>query len=353
MSIVQDVRRAWKGVCREMRRWVVSEAMRSVDAELRTRCQILRNLVRGESPTVIANILGVARSQVYRVAHQVLEEGVEGLCDRRAKNGELKVREAYVAVVLESLAGSPQGHGYQRPTWTQELLILVAHARTGVKISRTTMSRLLAARHVRHGRPKPIVSCPWPAAAKTRRLNQIRRLEQQLPRDEVLLYLDEVDIHLNPKIGDDWMLRGQQKTVLTPGKNEKRYLAGALNARSGRLAWVEGDRKTSALFIALVDHLVNRAYARARIIHIVLDNFRIHSSRAVEAARRRWGNRVQFHFLPPYCPDHNRIERLWKDLHDNVTRNHTCREMSELMQRVHDYLEPRRRTGQHRYTQAA
>ena len=29
------------------------------------------------------------------------------------------------------------------------------------------------------------------------------------------------------------------------------------------------------------------------------------------------------HFLPPYCPDHNRIERLWKDLHDNVTRNHT------------------------------
>jgi transposase len=28
------------------------------------------------------------------------------------------------------------------------------------------------------------------------------------------------------------------------------------------------------------------------------------------------------HFLPPYCPDDNRIERLWKDLHDNVTRNH-------------------------------
>ena len=41
----------------------------------------------------------------------------------------------------------------------------------------------------------------------------------------------------------------------TPGKNEKRYLAGALNNRTGRLTWVEGERKTSALFIALVDHL--------------------------------------------------------------------------------------------------
>lgn len=353
MSIVQDVLRTWKGMCKKMRRWVVSHAMRSLDAELRTRCQILRNLVRGESPTVIAKILGVARSQVYRVAHQVLEEGAEGLCDRRAENGQWKVREAYVAVVLESLTGSPAAHGYQRPTWTQELLILVAQARTGVKISRTTMSRLLAARGVRHGRPKPTVACPWPEGAKKRRLNQIRRLEKQLPPSEVLLYLDEVDIHLNPKIGDDWMLRGQQKTVLTPGKNEKRYLAGALNARSGRLAWVEGTRKTSALFIALVDHLVSRAYARAEIIHLVLDNFRIHSSRAVATARQRWGDRVRFHFLPPYCPDHNRIERLWKDLHDNVTRNHTCREMSELMLRVNSYLEPRRRTGQHRYTQAA
>jgi transposase len=352
MSIVQDVARAWKGVDRKMRRWAMSEAMHSRDAELRMRCRILRNLVRGESPTVIAKILGVGRSRVYGVAHRLLDDGVQGLCDRRAENGELKVREAYVATVLSVLAGSPQQHGYQRPTWTQELLILVAHARTGVKISRTTMSRLLAAEGVRRGRPKPTVACPWPAARKTRRLREIRRLERRLPAGEALLYVDEVDIHLNPKIGDDWMLRGQQKTVLTPGQNVKRYLAGALNARSGRLAWVQGPRKTSALFIALVDHLVKRAYARARVIHLVLDNFRIHSSRAVAAACERWGHRVRFHFLPPYCPDHNRIERLWKDLHDNVTRNHTCREMAELMRSVNDYLTPRRRTGKHCYTQA-
>lgn len=131
----------------------------------------------------------------------------------------------------------------------------------------------------------------------------------------------------------------------SPGKNEKRFLAGALNASSGRLTWVEGTRKTSALFIALVDHLVTKAYSRTKVIHLVLDNFRIHSSRAVEAARARWGDRVQFHFLPPYCPDNNRIERLWKDLHGNVTRNHKCTEMSELMANVNEYLEPRRRTG--------
>jgi hypothetical protein len=68
-----------------------------------------------------------------------------------------------------------------------------------------------------------------------------------LPRREVAVYEDEVDIHLNPKIGLDWMVRGQHKQVRTPGQNAKRYLAGALDARSDLLHWVEGTRKTSAL----------------------------------------------------------------------------------------------------------
>jgi transposase len=40
------------------------------------------------------------------------------------------------------------------------------------------------------------------------------------------------------------------------------------------------------------------------------------------------------HFLPPYCPDDNRIERVWLDLHANVTRNHSCKSIEELMLHV-------------------
>jgi transposase len=352
MRIVQQVSEVWKGLSRNERRWLVSEAMHGPNGDWRMRCKIVRNLARGESPATIAAILGCSRSQVYRVAARFLKQGLAGLVDRREDNGEPKVTEEYEWMVLIAVALSPQQYGYQRPTWTQELLVLVAEEKTQIRVSTTTMCRLLTRHGVRHGRPKPIVECPWSKARKTRRLNEIRRLRERLLPGEVLLYEDEVDIHLNPKIGNDWMLRGQQKTVLTPGKNQKRYLAGALNHATGRLTWVEGTRKTSALVIALVDHLVKRAYSRTRKIHLVLDNFKIHSSRAIEAALLRWGGRVELHFLPPYCPDENRIERLWKDLHDNVTRNHTCSAIEELMQKVHDYLEPRRRSGSHRYVAA-
>ena len=124
-----------------------------------------------------------------------------------------------------------------------------------------------------------------------------------------MLYVDEVDIHLNPKIGLDWMLRGQQKEAPTPGQNEKRYLAGALDVRTGKLTWVEGPRKTSLLFLQLLYRLVTRTYRSARVIHVILDNYGIHDSLQVRLALATVKGRVKFHFLPPYCPDHNRIER--------------------------------------------
>jgi transposase len=44
-------------------------------------------------------------------------------------------------------------------------------------------------------------------------------------------------------------------------------------------------------------------------------------------------------FLPPYCPDANRIERVWQDLHANVTRNHRCKTLAPLLPNCRRYLD--------------
>jgi len=102
------------------------------------------------------------------------------------------------------------------------------------------------------------------------------------------------------------------------------------------------NHKNSLLVIALLEELVRR-YPQARKIHVILDNFKIHDSQATRAAVADLDGKVVFHPLPPYCPDHNKIERTWKDLHDNVTRNHKCRTIEELMQEVIDYIRRRNR----------
>lgn len=312
------------------------------DAGLKTRLLILVNLVNGRSPRQTAEVLQVHRDTVYRVARRFTQQGEAGLLDRREDNGIAKLDERYLATLDQVVRSHPEQHGWRRPTWTRELLVETLVRRLGVRIHVATMSRALQLIRARRGRPRPTVRCPWSKWAKTRRLNQIRRLLDTLPRREVIVYEDEVDIHLNPKIGLDWMGRGQQKEVVTPGQNEKRYLAGALDVRTGRLLWVEGVKKTGDLFVALLAKLYH-AYPRARVIHVILDNYRIHTGKLAAWALAQAGGRIQLHFLPPYCPEHNRIERVWEDLHAKVTRNHSCPDMAALMREVRYALGQRNR----------
>jgi len=309
-------------------------------AAARTRFLIIINLLNHRSAYQTAEVLGVHNTTVYRVAARFRARGEWGLWDAREDNGDTKLDERFLTMLHRLVRGTPPQYGWRRPTWTRELLVETMALNTGVRVHVTTMSRALALIHARRGRPRPIVACPWGEAAKTRRLNAIRLLVATLPRGEVAVYEDEVDIHLNPKIGPDWMARGQQKEVVTPGKNAKRYLAGALDANSGRLLWVEGKRKTSALFIALLERLL-AAYRWVPVIHVIVDNYRIHNSKIVQAALADSAGRIRLHFLPPYCPQDNRIERVWEDLHANVTRNHRRPTIEVLMRDVHTYLNKR------------
>ena len=290
-----------------------------------------------------------AKSQVYRVAERFITEGLQ-TADRREDNGERKITPVYERELLSLVEQSPPEFGYRRPTWTQELLDLVLAERVEISTAPSAAGFLLLGRSgIALKRPKPIVNCPWKKAHRTRRLRTIQRLVENLPANEVVLYLDEVDIHLNPKIGPDHQ-RGRQKKVLTPGCNEKCYLAGAWNPKTRRLIYVEGERKTSLLFLELLYTLVTKAYPNAKRIHIILDNYGIHDSLQVQLAlKTAAGSEARTHLLPPYCPDHNRIERIWKDLHDNVTRNHRCATMDELMAEVRSYLAARNRRGHHTY----
>jgi transposase len=321
------------------------------DAGLKTRYLIIVNLFK-RTPTQTAAALHLARSTVYRVAARFRTFGEWGLLDRREDNGQLKLSEYVLAELDRLVRDMPESYGWLRPTWTRELLVATLRQRTGVRVHVATLSRALALIRARRARPRPTVGCPWSKPRKNRRLREIRRLLATLPRRHVAVYADEVDVHLNPKIGLDWMGYGQQKEVLTPGQNEKCYVAGALDAKTGTLTWVDGERKNSLLFIALLQRLL-KVYADAPVIHVILDNYRIHSSQITQRALAAFGGRIRLHFLPPYCPNENKIERLWQDLHAAVTRNHRCRTMSELMQHVYRFLKRRERRAARLYRRPA
>src|SRR5262249_58467631 len=115
-------------------------------------------------------------------------------------------------------------------------------------------------------RPAPSIRPKDPdRAAKVRALGALLK---NLPADETAVFMDEVDVNLNPKVGCLWMRRGQQADVETPGTNENRYLAGSIHWRTGRILLTEGKQKegrSAALFCRHLDDL-RRAFRPHRVL---------------------------------------------------------------------------------------
>lgn len=151
-----------------------------------------------------------------------------------------------------------------------------------------------------------------------------------------VLYVDETDIDLNLRIGYSWRCRGRQLTVPTPGTNRKHYIAGALHARTGRVVWVDHERTDTALFLALLRTL-RRIYRRARRIVLIAENYRPH----VSARTNGWlalNPKLKLLFQPAHRSWVNAVERVWKHLHDNLTRNHRCQTLREFMKHLARFL---------------
>jgi transposase len=321
-------------------------ARRCKDANTRVRYRIVLLSVEGWSGRKIARALGCSTSTVSRTLDRWKLYGQAGLIDRREDNGSLKADDWYAQTVIWILQSSPQDFFHRRPTWTIRLLIQTAADFTGVTVSTTTMSRLLKRLKVRRGRPKPDAPCPWSKTARKKRVAAIHAVIGTLPENHAAVWEDEADIDLNPRIGFDWMLPGRQRRVMTPGKNVKRHLAGAMDAKTDKVMWVRGERKNSRLFIDLLKKLLS-TYANKRMIHVILDNYTIHTSRQTRLWLSEFGHKFRLHFLPPYCPDDNRIERkVWREMHANVTVNHRCEDIDELMAEAVYYLMSHNRRAQ-------
>lgn len=234
---------------------------------------------------------------------------------------------------------TPRDFGFLRSRWSCVLLALVLREREGVTVSRETVRRGLHRGHLVYRRPRPVLR-PDEAERKTK-LAELRKLLINLPTDETAVWQDEVEIHTNPKIGRMWRLKGQQAEVETPGTHTKRHLSGSIHWRTGTVFMTEAAPKqgrNGALFLKHLDELRKRL-RRYQKTHVICDNASCHTSLEVIQYLWKWEDRIEVHLLPAYSPDLNPIERVWWHLHENITRNHRCKDLEELLDQVFAWLE--------------
>jgi putative transposase len=291
-------------------------------------------LASGDGVTQVSEALTVARSTIYRWLERFMTLGEAWLTACDSGRPAYTVDETLQETLLELVSQPPSDYDYLRSTWTSEMLAQTLSSLLERPVHASTVRRELPKLGIRWRRARPTLRIRHPhSAARMKAINA--RLAKCESGVEVF-YVDEADVDLNPRIGFLWSTIGQQTTIPTPGKNQKRYLAGALHARTGRVNYVEGMRKNTDLFLCLLDHL-RRTYRSARKIILVADNYIIHKSNLTQAWLKH-NPKFEILFQPAYQPWVNDIEKLWKQLHDNITRNHRYPTIEKLMAAVRAFL---------------
>jgi len=308
------------------------------EPELRLRAHILLLLADGYPWATIAAVLYCSTRTIARWKRRFAKSRLDALPGQpRGPRPRLAARWAALAVRWVT-AKTPRAFGLLRSRWCCAVVALLLWRTHRLAVSRETVRRWLHHADIVWRRPRPVLKRRDPQRAAV--LDELRGLIRDLPEDETVVFEDEVDINLNPDIGFMWMRRGQQAAVVTPGDNEKNYLAGSLHWRTGTLIATPGPKRNGQLVAEHLEELCRRL-RRYRTIHVLCDNAKIHDCAAVQKVLRAHPGRIVLHFLPKYAPECNPVERVWWHLREEITRNHQCKTLAELLERVFAWLADR------------
>lgn len=132
--------------------------------------------------------------------------------------------ESICALLRELIKLTPGDFGYQRSRWSTELLAIKINELTRCRIHARTLRRWLPSAGIFWRRAAPTLRIRAPN--KEEKIAAIHEALGQCNAAHPVFYEDEVDIHLNPKIGADWQLRGQQKRVIVTNDAKLIHLNG-------------------------------------------------------------------------------------------------------------------------------
>lgn len=165
-------------------------------------------------------------------------------------------------------------------------------------------------------------------------------LEVMAQTDEelILLFADAAEISLFPTVTRCWSRIGQQRVIPTPGvRADKQWDWGAVDPVSGRTVHVLHPQRNSHGFRRLLAAIARAfelpAHPQRRIV-LFVDNDKAHQAQSVQRLLAKYPARIHLEWLPPYSPELNPQEDIWRHLRRRVTHNYYFAHLDPLLRAV-------------------
>jgi len=162
-------------------------------------------------------------------------------------------------------------------------------------------------------------------------------LKASLADDEPLLFIDAVHPTQATKVTSGWIKTGVDKAIETTGSRTRLNIVGAI--RLGALSETITRQYKTINGESICDFFeqIKTQYASSSCLNIVLDGAGYH--RSAEVVEKAKSLNIKLHYLPPYSPNLNPIERLWKVMNEQVRNNKYFATAKEFRHQINHFFD--------------
>jgi transposase len=274
------------------------------------RIRAVERVQAGESPEDVVRTLGFTRSCIYTWLALYRAGGWGALRARALKGRPMKIQPQQMSWLYRTIAGkSPLQYRFEFALWTREMIRMLLAEEFQVKLSLSSVGRLLKQLGLSCQRPLFRAAEQDPGRVRQWLEEEYPRIRRRAQRERAEIYFgDEAGVRSDCHGGRTWGAKGQTPVVVSTGKRSSVNMISAVSARGHLRFMLTKGRVNGPVFVEFLKRLMHNAQ---RPIFLILDGGSFHHSRPVRDYVDSLEGKLQLFFLPPYSPELNPDEQVW------------------------------------------
>jgi transposase len=278
------------------------------------RIRAVRSVHEGESPEVVARMLRVTSRAMYGWLARYRRGGWDALkakplAGRPPKLDGKKMKWIYNTVTQKS----PLQLKFEFALWTREMVAVLIERKYRIKLAPNSVGRLLAQLGITCQKPlHRALECDEALVQKWLKTEYPKIKKMAQAQGAEIYFGDAAHIRSDHHAGRSWGKKGETPIVETTGARHAMSLISAITSKGHmRFMVKEKGGVNAGVFIEFLKRLLIGA---KHTIFLIVDRGPAHRAQKTRDFVKALGGKLMLFYLPPYSPDRNPDELVWKHL---------------------------------------